>query len=388
MLTERKVRDEKPGPKTRIVLDGKVKGLGLRITPNGAKSYILNYRVAGRSRRATLARADGGVSLSEVRKRAADELMRIRAGETDPLERERDAREAPTVNDLLDRFFREFVPARMDSGRMKPRTAKEYRHQANKYVRPKLGSLKVERVTRRDVERFADSMARIPTARNRTLAFLSRVFTLAEHWEWRPQRTNPCYGVERARLQPRDRTLAASEFKALRAALDSAEHDQPFAVAAIKVAAMTGCRIGEVLAMRWKDIDFETARAVLPDTKTGRRVLPLAAPVLEVLSTVPRVYKSRFVFPGRRGESVSYETVRKVYLRACKAAGIENVRLHDLRRSVATNLAASGLGAFAIRDMLGHSSTAMANRYVRLAGDTLTETAARAAALTSEAMAS
>ena len=94
-----------------------------------------------------------------------------------------------------------------------------------------------------------------------------------------------------------------------------------------------------------------------------------------------------YVFAGGRGSAVGYKLVRRVFAEACERAGLADVRLHDLRRSVATNLAASGLGAFAIRDMLGHSSTAMANRYVRLAGDALTETAERAAAITAAAMA-
>ena len=96
MLTERIVRDAKPGPKNRILWDSTVKGLGLRITPKGVKSYILNYRINGRERRATIARTSE-ISLKIARERAGEQLVRIRAGEPDPLERKREAREAPTV---------------------------------------------------------------------------------------------------------------------------------------------------------------------------------------------------------------------------------------------------------------------------------------------------
>ena len=126
MLTERIIRDAKPGPKIRILWDSTVKGLGLRITPKGVKSYILNYRINGRERRATLARASE-ISLKIARERAGDQLVRIRAGEDDPLKRKREAKEAPTVADGLRRFFDEFVPARQKLGRLSARTRTEYR---------------------------------------------------------------------------------------------------------------------------------------------------------------------------------------------------------------------------------------------------------------------
>ena len=97
-LTERRIRDLKPRPKTRILWDRDVTGLGVRITPAGSKAFILNYRVDGRERRATLARCSE-ISLRDARDRAGRELTAIRNGEADPLERRREAREAPTVAD-------------------------------------------------------------------------------------------------------------------------------------------------------------------------------------------------------------------------------------------------------------------------------------------------
>ena len=174
MLSEKRIRDAKPETKTRILWDGTVKGLGVRITPAGAKSYILNYRVAGRERRATLARASE-VSLAAVRKRAADELLRIRAGESDPLEREREARAAPTVDEGIDRFFDQVVPERLAIGKMKPKTVQEYRLQS-KTIRDAIGRRRVEEVTRRDIERMVKPLR--PVMRNRVLALASRLFTL------------------------------------------------------------------------------------------------------------------------------------------------------------------------------------------------------------------
>ena len=229
-------------------------------------------------------------------------------------------------------------------------------------------------------------MADVPTQRNRTLALLSRLFTLAEHWEWRPQRTNPVRGVDRAREDARDRTLSPSDFERLADALEGLDVRYPSAVAAIRVAAMSGLRISEVLSLRWELVDFETARAILPKTKTGRRVVPLSGPVLAIVTAQPRINGNPFVFHGARGAAVGYSLVRRVFAEACREAGLEDARLHDLRRTVATNLAGAGLGAFSIRDVLGHSTLTMSNRYVRMASDALTEATERAAALTSGTM--
>ena len=385
MLTERRIRDAKPEPKTRFLWDGQVKNLGMRITPKGAKSFVLFYRTAGRKRLATLARCSE-ISLKAARERAGRELAAIRAGESGPLERRKIAREAPTVNDALSKFFDEYAPARMEAGRLTEKTVTDYRKQARRYVGPLLGTLQVAKVTRRDVEKFAAKLVDTPAQRNRTLAFLSRIFTLTEYWEWRSQRTNPVRGIERAKEQARDRVLAPSELATLAGSLDHLNARYPFPVAAIRVAAMTGLRISECLSLTWEHVSFETARATLPKTKTGRRVVPLAASVLDLLAGLPRINGNPWVFAGTKGAATTYKTTRRVFAEACDRAGLADVRLHDLRRSVATNLAASGVNAYTLRDVLGHATLTMSNRYVRSAGDALTEATERADSFASAAM--
>ena len=368
MLTERVVRESKPTGKARTVWDNKVIGLGLQITQGGRKNYVIRYMVGGRRRQAILARA-GEVSLAEVRKRAGDELVRIRAGEDDPLERQRKAKEAPTVAEGLARFFDEYAPKRIEIGRLASSTLADYRWIADRYVSPALGQRKVADVTRHHVEVMAGPL---PNAmRNKTLAFASRLFSLFETWEWRPQHSNPCRGVERAREEPRDRTLSPVELGALAEALDEAESKRPAPVAAIRVAAMTGLRIGEVLSIRWEHVDFATGRLVLPTTKTGRRIHDLPDPALEVMSALPRI--NPWVFTGGRDAAVTYRHVRTVFAEAAMVAGLADVRLHDLRRTVMTRAAASGIGVYVLRDLLGHKTTAMADRYIRALSDPVRE---------------
>ena len=369
MLTERIIRDAGPGAKTRILWDTQVKGFGVRITPAGAKSYVLNYRVGGRSKRATLGRVSE-LALKAARERAGAELAAIRAGESDPVERRRRAREAPTVNDGLDRFFDEFVPGRIAMGRLKDSTVREYRHQAEQPIRPALGKLRIENVTRRDIERMVRQLP--PVQRNRVLAFTSRVFTVFEGWQLCER--NPVRGVERSREEPRDRTLSGSEIAAIASALEAEAASSPAAVAAIRIATITGLRIGEVLTMRWEDVDSEGCRLILPETKTGRRVQQLSTAALESILSLPAI--NEYVFTTGRSH-VHYATVRGVFKRATRRAGVADVRLHDLRRTVMTRAAAAGITAHILRDFLGHRTTAMADRYIRNAGTAVAEATER-----------
>jgi integrase len=385
VLTERRIRDAKPGSKTRFLWDGQVKNLGVRITAKGVKSYVVFYRSAGQKRLATLARV-AEVSLREARDRAGRQLAAIRAGEADPLDRRR-ARVAPTVADGLDRFFDEYAPARLALGRMSPRTVQLYGSQAKLYVRPALGGRRVADVGRRDVEL---GVGPLPNAtRNRVLAFVSRLFNLFETWEWRGQQTNPVRGIERAREEPRDRVLAAAELAVLATALNRLDQRFPASVAAIRVTALTGLRISEVLAIRWEHVDFASRRVALPQTKTGRRWHHLPAAALDIVRAVPRLNKGNHVFAVDARGALTYRTVRHHFGEAAKLAGLSDVRLHDLRRTVMTNAAAAGVGTHVLRDLLGHKTTATADRYVRSVGSPVADAreaigAAMAAAMAGE----
>ena len=365
MLTERIVRDAKPGPKPRILWDAQITGLGCKVFVSGRKTYVLFYRVGRRQRLATLGRYPD-LSLRDARELAGDELGKIRKGEADPLERRRRQREAPTVNDALARFFNETVPQRIASGRFTERTAREYTWHARRYVAPALGTMQVSWVTRLHVEKLAGTLVDRPSQRNRVLAFMSRVFTLTERWEWRAQHTNPVRGIERGLEEPRRRILSGDELAALASALTGAEADRGPSVAAIRVAALTGLRISEVIAMRWADIDFGSGRVNLPRTKTGARVHELPAAALALVSALPRI--NEWVFTTGRSASVTYRTVRRHFLQIVDQAGLDDVRLHDLRRTLITKAAAGGESVFVIRGLLGHTTTAMAERYVQEAG--------------------
>ena len=136
---------------------------------------------------------------------------------------------------------------------------------------------------------------------------------------------------------------------------------------------LTGWRNGEALSMRWEDVDFETGEIVLASTKTGRAVRTVDGIALQAIADLPRINRVPGVFAG-----LSYASLWRLWKTVCEAAGIVGARLHDIRRTVATSAAAAGMSAFLLRDLMGHKTLAMANRYVR-AGSALQEAQAATA---------
>lgn len=377
MLTAKRIRDAKPGQKP--LWDSRVKGLGLRVSSKGTKSFVLVYRINGKQRWAKLGRF-GEMSLEDARQLAGKWKVMIGEG-VDPVEQRQERKEAPTMGEAVSRFFDEEVPKRIALGRMTESTAYEYRYQWRHYLAPKLEKMKVAEIERHHIERAVAKIA--PTTRNRVLALLSRMFTLFEVCDLRPQNSSPVRGIERAREEPRDRVLTAEELAAFASALR--EHDgDDAAKAAISVAAISGLRIGEVLAMRWENLDTATGRLILPETKTGRRQHTLPAPALDVVERLPR--SCDWIFSARRSAPCTYRYVRVVFQEICKAAGIKGVRLHDLRRTVMTRAAASGVPAPILQQLLGHKTIEVALRYVREVGDPVTEARERVGAEIAEAM--
>ena len=365
MLTEKTVREAKAREKTYVLWDNQIKGLGLRITANnGVKSYVLNYRVNGRERRMTLGRASS-ISLKDARSKAAQHLEGIQMDGTDPLEVRQAAREAPTVADGLHQFFNDYAPQKIRIGRMKESTKTEYRRQASANVEPSLGRLHINTVRKEDIERMVKMLPR--TQRNRVLAFTQRLFNFFIEKGLRNS-ANPCLDIERAKEEPRERVISASELAALAKALNQHEKQHPAsrpAIAAIRVAALTGLRIGEITKIEWGHIDFSSGRLTLPDTKSGQRIHSLPESVLEIVSKLPKLPDCPWVFTTRGKAPITYKVVRARLSDSVKDAGLSDIRLHDFRRTTITLLAASGAPAPIIQQFVGHSSIEMAMRYVK-----------------------
>ncbi|MDE0003902.1 MAG: tyrosine-type recombinase/integrase [Rhodospirillaceae bacterium] len=360
LLTEQTIRRQKPGTKTRILWDTRLIGLGCRITPAGCRAFVLRYTDAkGKQRLATLARV-GAVPLKEIRELAGRELLKVRMGETDLLRRKQERRDSATVAEAVETFFEEFCPNRIQNRRMTPRTVHDYRTMAARHLIPAIGKLDVGEIERFHIESMVNPLR--PVLRNRVLSLASRIFRYFEDQGLRKLHSNPCRGVERSLEEPRDRTLSKAEISALGKALANTNVD-PVKRAVIQIAILTGLRINEVISLRWDCVDFEFRSVLLPTTKTGRRNHPLSTAAIDILSGLGK--RGEYVFCTAAAKPLTYSMVRLAFLKAAKAAGLRDVRLHDLRRTFMTRAAESGISSHTLRDLLGHKTALMADRYVR-----------------------
>jgi len=225
-----------------------------------------------------------------------------------------------------------------------------------------------------DAQRWHAEMARHPREANHALAILSKIMTLTWHI-WEARQDNPCSGIKRYPENKRERFLSQNEFARLGEVLMAMEDNgttSVYAISAIRLLCLTGCRLSEVLTLKWDDVDFDHGCLRLPDSKTGAKVVHIGAPAIEVLSTVKALQDVPWVFPGRSlKEPIKH--LHSTWNRVRKKAGLNDVRLHDLRHSFASVGAAGGMGLPIIGKMLGHANVATRARYAHLADDPVKE---------------
>jgi integrase len=371
-LTKRAIDAIKPTGKDTILFDDELPGFGLRLKPNGARSFLIQYRQGGRTRRLTLGRY-GRLTPDEARKLARQHLAAVGRG-ADPSEERHRSNQAPTLTEFADRYMLEHA-----LGKKKPRGAETDRRMLRDVILPVLGRRKVEDIARSEVVKLHQSLAATPYGANRVLALLSKMFNLAERWGVRTEGTNPCRFVDKFPEKRRERFLAGAELTRLGEVLAAAERsgaEPPPVIAVLRLLVLTGCRKSEILTLRWADVDLERGALHLPDSKTGPKSVPLGAAAAEILAGIPQVAGNPFVFPGERPGS-HWVNVERSWRRLRRAAGFPELRIHDLRHSYAAIGAAAGLGLPVIGRILGHTQASTTQRYTHFADDPLRAAADR-----------
>ena len=169
---------------------------------------------------------------------------------------------------------------------------------------------------------------------------LSKMFSLAEVWGLRPDGSNPCRHVKRYKERNRERFLSPEETERLGEVLREAEDEMPSAVAAFRLLLLTGCRLSEIQFLRWEYVKDDYIE--LPDTKTGPRRVWLSQAAQAILARQPRA-ASPYVFPSPRHPDKPLSHALCLWRRARKEAGLDDVRLHDLRHTFASQAVARGV---------------------------------------------
>ena len=374
------------GPDQQILWDRDLAGFGVRVYRPGKKtglsrkSFVLAYRSPGGRPRIMVVGKFGAMTLHQARETAKLKLLEL-AGGTDPLAERQDARQGLTLSEFADVYLDRHAKTRKKSW-------KEDERRIGSHVLPRLGSRKLEELTRADVAGLHARLASTPYEANRVLALVSVMLSCAAEWGHYPDdRPNPCRYVKPYRERSRDRWVRKSEMPALLEAIEAEE--SPFVRALFMLYLLTGCRKSELLRARWTDVDLERGELRLPETKAGEaQTVPLSPAALEILGDLPRALGNSFIFPSPTAPGEPLRHVKRAWRRIrdrvsvarwsaenpeiaselrgqAKQAGDEkrseyrahrlilaeirrrgekpfDVRLHDLRRTVGSWLATSG----------------------------------------------
>ena len=375
-ITKRTVDAIKPGDRERVIWDDDLKGFGVRVHPSGRKVYIVKTRYQGRIIKMTIGPHDA-VSATYARVRAAEIITDARAGKNPKGRRS----SAPTMRALGERFLKEYVP-----NHCKPSTAAEYRRSVEHFINPRIGKLRVPDVQRSNIAALHHDLRETPYQANRTLGVLSKMFNLAELWELRPDGTNPCRHVNRFKEDKRERFLSDAEYRRLGSALREIEQEgseTASAIAAIRLLMLTGCRLSEIQKLRWEHVDLEAGELRLPDTKTGAKIVHLGEPAIAVLQGIEKQDDNPWVIAGRK-DGGHLTDLQHPWRRIRARAGLDDVRIHDLRHSFASGGLLAGEGLPMIGKLLGHTQVQTTARYAHLANDPIKSAANRIASRIAE----
>lgn len=370
-----KAKLPEPGRKERFIRDDIVRGLGVRVTASGAKAFVFEGRIKGRPRRLTIG-AWPDLNVQMARDRAMEIRTAIARGE-DPAGEAKEARRELTFGELADAYME--------------RHAKPHKRSADKdawllkaYIPKGWNGRRVSDISRNEISklhaRIGDEHGRYGA--NRTLALLRTMFNLARSWELF-KGDNPAQGIKQFKEQKRERYLSPEELQRVNAALLE-EPDWRWR-AYFPLALMLGTRRSELLAMRWTDIDLTARTWRIPETKAGNtHLLPLPIPAMAIIDGLPSRDKSEWIFPGDGATGHIVEPT-KAWRRVRNHAGVKDVRIHDLRHTLASWLVGQGFNLPLVGRALNHTQVSTTARYAHLALDPVRAALEQTAALMTRA---
>lgn len=347
--------------------DTELPGFGLRVFAGGSRSWFVQFRQRGKQMRITLGRPPE-VRAEEARTLARAQLAKVMLDGLPVAQKaKRDNPGATLFRDFALRFWADY------SRHWKPSTRKGNRARIFKDLTDIFGHLRVDAIRKADVLRWRDSWAGRSGAFNRTIPILSVMMGYAEQLGMRPRGSNPCRGTPRYKRKLVDRFLSAREFNRLAASLRDFEETNPIAVQAIRLLIYTGARHGEVVGLRWEWV--QPPRLMLPDSKTGAKIVYLNRQAQAVLDAMPNRADTGLVFPSVRGDKPI--ALSPVWLEMRRHAALPDVRLHDLRHSFASIAIADGISLVVIGKLLGHALAETTERYAHLADEAIADAAKR-----------
>ena len=352
-LTDPAIARLRPREREYTVWDTRVTGLGVRVRPSGGRSYVLLQDRGGRTKRVSLGPV-GVRSLEEVRREC-----HVRRANPEP--------ETETVRAQPVPLFRDFVAGPWKEAHFdgyKPSTQRTARYQLAGQLLPAFGAKSLDRIGEAAIRRWFERYSRTaPGNANNCLAGLRQILNFAiacDHIE-----SNPAQRIVPNRRPALTRFLSREEIARLHSVLDAQTRpDSQQQADIIRLLLLTGCRKGEIMGLRWFEVRDGTLALV--DSKTGPRTVPLGSGARAILDRQPRG-ESPFVFPSPLDPARPRGPDLPFWYRVRREAGIEDVRLHDLRHTMASHAVMNGVPVPVVSRLLGHSNVRMILRYAHLA---------------------
>ena len=347
------------GSAKHILWDGETKGFGLRIYPTGNKSFVLDYRDNNRKNLMVIG-SYSVLTVEQARIKAKAFLVGLNGG-VNPLQERQKARNGKLIKDLCKAYI--------DRHAINKKSGKDDITRIERFIIPAWGNLLATNIKRADVSALHIKLGKQGYYQaNRVYSLLSKMFNLARVWGFVPEEhTNPCFGIEKFREEKRDRFVSKEEFPRLVEAIN-AELNQSV-VNAVWLYLLTGIRKTELLTLKWSDTNLDGKELKLTDTKNGKsHYLPLSQAAVDILNQIQRIDGNPYVIIGKN-PGCHLVNISKPWERIRKEAGLEDVRLHDLRRTVGSWLAQSGSSLHLIGNVLNHSNQSTTAIYARFGQD-------------------
>ncbi|MBL8536620.1 MAG: site-specific integrase [Hyphomonadaceae bacterium] len=369
------------------VWDTDVKGFFVRAYPSGLKSFALKYRVDGRQKVYTIGKYGSPWTVEQARQRAVELLYEAQHG-VDPQAQKAKQRRACTVSELVTAYLHD---GPKDKPNKRQRSWDNDRLHLIRHVVPLIGTLKAHAVTGADIARLQADVADGKTSttiktkkrgvarvRGGKRAAAVCVVCVQAMYNWAIKRKlatdNPARGVVRFETEIKERYLSREEIAALLRALERNSDEGQLSrdlASAFRLLLMTGARKSEISDLRWEEIDLERGLITLSAlrSKTGRKRIVLPSAAIDELKRL-RPQKTGYVFPARRGYGPT-RSLQDAWEMIRIDAGIEDVRIHDLRHTFASLAAAEGQSLYLIGKALGHAQSRTTERYAHLAHEPL-----------------
>lgn len=355
--------------KTLQYWDTELRGFGVLVLPSGRRTYFVQYRNSSRIRKHLKIGVHGQISTEEARTLAKKYLGEIAHGD-DPATKRKENRDLPLIKDLAQDYLERYaIPKK------RVRSVQEDKKLLQSIILPTIGKQQVKRISRRTIESLHLQLGKTPYQANRTLAVLSKMFSLAIVWGWRED--HPVKGIPRYQEEKRDRWLNEEELDRFWETLEC--YPNHLAAFVLKLLLLTGARKSEVLKATWEQFDLENGVWTKPShlTKQKKREhLPLSEQALQILSQLKKLDKneSNYLFPSQSRDK-PLRDIKSFWERIIKEAKLENVRIHDLRHTHASHLVSSGLSLSIVGKLLGHTQASTTQRYAHLADAPLRQAA-------------